>query len=96
MVIGYLSCLIAPGYFKSERIDQPLVQQFEKVQNCNDASVITYDFTDSFQCAVLNTEEQTVHYKLVADEITDHFMSSRTCEGISFHLFSRPPPFIAC
>lgn len=96
MVIGYLSCLLAPGYFKSEHKELPVVQQFEVKQNSIESSIHIFDLSESIQYADLNTDQQTIHYKVVTDVITDHFISSRTCDGIAFKLFSRPPPFIIC
>lgn len=96
MVIGYLSCLLAPGYFKSEHNELPVVQQIEIKQNCNESSIHIYDLSDCVQYAVLNTDEQTVHHQVVNEVFTDHFLSPRLCNGIPFLLFSRPPPFTVC
>jgi hypothetical protein len=97
MVIGYLSCLLAPGYFKMEQKEQLDVKQIEVAQNLTISSVTSCSFTQIIQQAENVNNDNTIEFYTTVNEILGYPpISLNTSNGISFQLFSRPPPSQNC
>ena len=94
MLIGYLSCLLMPGYYLSEQKAAVIAQQFEFTQSVSELpSVQATTFNYCYQQMDATVEEEKIQICPAVNSIIC-FSDFEPHPGslFSFTLFSRPPP----
>ena len=94
MLIGYLSCLLMPGYYLSEQKAAVIAQQFEFTQSVSELpSVQATTFNYCYQQMDATVEEEKIQICSVVNSIV-YFVDFQIDleNSFSFTLFSRPPP----
>ncbi len=94
MLIGYLSCLLMPGYYLSEQKAAVIAQQFEFTQSVSELpSVQATTFNYCYQQMDATVEEEKIQISPAVNSFV-YFVDFHIDlqNSFSFTLFSRPPP----
>lgn len=99
MILGYFSCLIAPAFYKSDssadisRVVMPSNHVVMAVQQMQQQQVSVCHYFE--QLTTEKPQDQVYNVPVVEKKVlwTDVYFD--VSQGLSFKLFSRPPPAIA-